>query len=102
MSEVLETIMLICFGISWPISIMKLIKVKQASGKSKFFLGLIFFGYLAGIANKFLYDTTHSPIVWLYVLNACMVFVDLLLTIRYASPAAPETEVVFLETPEGD
>ena len=102
MSEILEAVMLICFGISWPISIIKLLKVKQSSGKSEFFLGLILLGYLAGIANKFLYDTTHSPIVWLYIVNAVMVFIDLLLTIRYASATVKEGEIVFLKESSDD
>ncbi|HAM16074.1 MAG TPA: hypothetical protein DCP91_09515 [Eggerthellaceae bacterium] len=53
MSAILEAIMLICFGLSWPINAMKAWKSKTAVGTSWMFLALITFGYLAGIAAKF-------------------------------------------------
>ena len=52
--EILETIMLICFGISWPLSVVKNIKAKTAKSMSLPFILLIMFGYIAGIASKFI------------------------------------------------
>lgn len=54
MSEILEIIMLISFGFSWPINLYKNIKSKSTKSISIWFYTLIFFGYVAGIASKFL------------------------------------------------
>ena len=53
MAAVLEAIMLVCFGLSWPINAMKAWKSRTAVGTSWMFLALITFGYVAGIAAKF-------------------------------------------------
>ena len=53
MASVLEAIMLVCFGLSWPINAMKAWKSGTAVGTSWMFLGLITLGYVAGIAAKF-------------------------------------------------
>lgn len=52
MSPILETIMLICFGISWPLNLVKAYKAGTAKGTSLAFILLIITGYLAGIAAK--------------------------------------------------
>jgi hypothetical protein len=52
-ASVLEAIMPVCFGLSWPINAMKAWKSKTAVGTSWMFLGLITLGYVAGIAAKF-------------------------------------------------
>lgn len=53
MAEVLEAIMLVCFGLSWPINAHKAFKARTAAGTSVLFLGLITLGYFAGIGAKF-------------------------------------------------
>ena len=53
MAAVLEAIMLVCFDLSWPINAMKAWKSRTAVGTSWMFLALITFGYVAGIAAKF-------------------------------------------------
>lgn len=53
MASVLEAIMLVCFGLSWPINAVNAWKAKTAAGTSWMFLALITFGYIAGIAAKF-------------------------------------------------
>ena len=53
MAEILETIMLVCFGLSWPINLVKNIRAKTAASTSLKFLILITVGYVAGIAAKF-------------------------------------------------
>lgn len=53
MASVLEAIMLVCFGLSWPINAIKAYKAQTAAGTSWAFLALITFGYVAGIAAKF-------------------------------------------------
>ena len=37
MSDLLEALMIICFGLSWPISIRKSYTARTAKGKSLFF-----------------------------------------------------------------
>ena len=54
MSEILEIIMILSFGASWPLNVIKSYKARTAKGKSLAFLCLIFFGYIAGIASKFM------------------------------------------------
>ena len=53
MSEILEIVMLVAFGISWPISLIKNIKSKSTKGVSLVFYLLVLFGYVAGIISKF-------------------------------------------------
>ncbi len=76
-----EAIMIILFGLSWPASIYKSITVKKVTGKSHLFLWLVFFGYVSGIAHKIVYSLDW--VLTFYVINACMVFVDILLYYRY-------------------
>ena len=52
MGSILETVMLICFGFSWPLNVIKAYKAKTAKGTSLPFILLIITGYIAGIAAK--------------------------------------------------
>ncbi len=56
MSEFLEIGMIILFGASWPMSVVRSWKARTAKGKSPMFLLLIFIGYIAGIFSKFTND----------------------------------------------
>ena len=76
-----EGIMLICFGVSWPISIVKSIRVKRVEGKSPLFMGVICLGYASGIVHKILYSLDW--IILLYGLNMVMILVDLFLYAHY-------------------
>lgn len=71
-AEILETIMLICFGLSWPMSVIKNIRAKSAKNMSLQFILLICFGYVAGILAKII---THnlSYVLVVYVLNLVIV-----------------------------
>ena len=53
MSEILEIVMLVAFGVSWPISLIKNIKSRSTKGVSILFYFLILVGYIAGIISKF-------------------------------------------------
>ena len=53
-AEILETIMILAFGLSWPLSIYKSVKSRTAKGKSLQFEFFIWLGYIAGIAIKFI------------------------------------------------
>jgi hypothetical protein len=91
MGQVLEGAMLICFGISWPASILKTWRAKTVAGKSLLFLSLIFSGYLAGIGAKLFRaldgGTWPELVTVLYVINACLVGTDILLYLKYSRAA---------------
>ena len=81
MSVHLEAAMVIMFGISWPLSIIKSIKAKTAKGKSLLFLMFIEIGYLCGIASKLLHGEIKYNF-WFYILNAVMVLTDIIIYFR--------------------
>lgn len=75
--EICETIMLICFGLSWPISLIKNIKSKTAKTMNVQFTLLIIVGYLAGIAAKFI-GGQFNFVLAMYLLNLVIVFCNLI------------------------
>ena len=79
--SIFEIIMLICFGISWPISIFKALRTKTVAGKSPLFMIIVMAGYASGIFHKLFYS--YNWVIVLYVLNFVMVGVDLVLYLRY-------------------
>ncbi len=81
MGELLEALMVISFGISWPTSIVKSYTARTAKGKSLIFLCFILFGYACGIAAKIVTGSITYVFVF-YILNFVMVFCDLLLYFR--------------------
>lgn len=80
MAGVTEAIMLICFGVSWPISAYKSWKTRQTGGKSLLFLILIDLGYVVGLVGKILFHPDYVIIV--YCVNLFFVTADLLLYFR--------------------
>ena len=52
MGEIFELIMVICFGLSWPLSVYKSAKSRTAKGKSLFFEVFIWTGYVSAIIGK--------------------------------------------------
>ena len=86
MPELLEIVMLLCFGASWPINAVKSYKARTAKGKSIFFLLLIELGYIAGITAKLINPTFDYAAKWyvlfFYVLNFLMVGMDVAIYFR--------------------
>ena len=88
MAEILEIIMIVSFGASWPLNVIKSYKARTTKGKSLAFLLLIFFGYIAGIAAKLTNEVYMASfaekwyVLFFYVLNFIMVGVDLCLYYR--------------------
>ncbi len=78
MVTVLESVMLICFGISWPVSVYKSWTSKSTKGKSLVFILAIIVGYVAGITGKILGGQLNYVLA-LYILNLTFVSVDLAL-----------------------
>lgn len=88
MAEFFEVIMIVSFGASWPMNVMKSWRTRTAKGKSLAFLCLILFGYVAGIVGKFIDPVYMASIgekwyvLLFYFLNFIMVFTDLMLYFR--------------------
>lgn len=88
MAEILEIIMILSFGASWPLNVIKSYKARTAKGKSLGFLLLIFFGYVAGILSKFLNPqymaafSTKWYVLIFYFINIFMVSIDIILYFR--------------------
>jgi len=76
--QIFEIIMLICFGMSWPISVYKSIRSKSTKGKSVVFIIAIITGYISGIIGKIL-NHQLSYVVVLYIINLIVVSIDLAL-----------------------
>lgn len=81
MAELLEAGMVICFGISWPMSILKSYRARTSKGKSIVFLSFILTGYICGIAGKLLTGNITYVFAF-YILNLVMVSCDCLLYFR--------------------
>lgn len=81
MPELLETIMMILFGLSWPMNIIRSVRSRTAKGKSIWFLFFIILGYLAGIAAKIVAGNI-TYVLFFYVLNILMVSTDVILYFR--------------------
>jgi len=74
--QIFEIIMLICFGISWPISVYKSIRSRSTKGKSAIFMLAIIIGYISGIIGKIV-NGQLSYVVAFYCLNLAVVSIDL-------------------------
>lgn len=77
-SEVFEALMVIAFGVSWPISIIKSIRSKSTKGKSPVFLAIIILGYICGIISKIVGHKITYVFVF-YWINLVMVSCDLVI-----------------------
>lgn len=81
MNKIFEILMLLLFGISWPVSIIKTVKVKKTGSKSIVFLTFIMAGYLCGIVNKIINGADY--VIIFYSLNFVMVGIDAALYLKY-------------------
>ena len=88
LAELLEITMIVSFGASWPLNVMKSYKARTTKGKSLGFLCLIFFGYIAGITSKLINEAYMAAfaekwyVLFFYVLNFLMVGTDLIIYFR--------------------
>jgi len=86
--EILEIIMIVCFGVSWPFNVVRSYKSRTAKGKSLVFLLCIIIGYIAGIASKLFNEAYMNSfaekwyVLVFYFINLVMVLADLALYIR--------------------
>lgn len=81
MPQLFEAGMMICFGISWPLSIIKTIKTKNPKGKSFAFTALVITGYLSGVVYKLIGNVDW--VIAFYLLNTVNATIDLTLCLYY-------------------
>jgi hypothetical protein len=72
-----EITMLACFGLSWPLSVMKSLKTRSTAGKSILFMTAILIGYIAGILHKIFFSPDF--VILIYIFNLIMVSIDVTL-----------------------
>ena len=78
--SIFEAIMLLCFGAAWPLSIYRSWRSRSTAGKSLSFLIVVLIGYVSGTTHKILFSMDY--IIYLYIANAIMVFIDIMLYLR--------------------
>ena len=81
LAEIFETMMILCFGISWPLSIVRSYRSRSTKGKSLLFMCFIAFGYVCGIISKCM-THTYNLAFWFYFPNVIMVCTDIGLFFR--------------------
>ena len=90
--SIFEVIMLICFGISWPVSIAKTLRTRVVAGKSPLFMAVVCLGYVSGVIHKALFS--FDWVIALYAMNMVLVAVDLSLYFLYVpKPGVPAAEL---------
>ena len=50
--SILEVLMIVCFGVAWPINLYNSFKSKSTKGKNLLFMSFIVLAYVFGILNK--------------------------------------------------
>ena len=85
--SIFEFGMLVCFGICWPVSVYTSVKTKRTEGKSLLFMVLVLLGYISGVTHKIIYS--RDFVIVLYIANLVLVFVDILLYLKYSRRIAP-------------
>lgn len=81
--EICEILMLVCFGVSWPINAVKAYRAGTSKGTSFPFLCLIIVGYLCGITAKLCNPNGfHWYVMLFYLLNLLSVSVTVVIYFR--------------------
>jgi len=84
MGSILETVMLVCFGFSWPLNVIKAYRAKTAKGTSLPFILLIIAGYIAGISAKLITGQINYVLI-AYILNLAIVSLNVVVYFRNVS-----------------
>lgn len=89
MINLLEAVMIFCWGLSWPISIHKSYTSRTTKGKSIVFEIFILIGYICGIIRKSLQIKMGLSMDWIfilgfvfYIINMTAVIIDMCLWVR--------------------
>lgn len=89
LTDLFEALTILCFGLSWPISIRKSYISRTAKGKSLFFEIFLLVGYAFGIVRKIIQVTQMGSSGFLfylsfffYVMNFIEISIDVALYFR--------------------
>jgi len=86
MQTLLESTMLLCFGVAWPLANLRMMRSKQTEGKGMAFTLIILIGYVVGAAAKWVSADAGQAtpgVFWLYTINAGSVMMNLALQWYY-------------------
>ena len=91
-ARIMEMLMVVCFGVSWPLNIAKAWKARTAKGTSVLFYFFIWIGYVFAIIGKFILIAYYAPQHWyvtvkwyvmfFYIVNTLMVTCGILIYYR--------------------
>ena len=81
MGAIFETVMLVCFGLSWPINVVKAYKTQTTKGTSLPFIFLIIAGYVAGIVAKIITEQMNYVLI-VYAINLLIVMMNVIVYAR--------------------
>ena len=96
MSAIFETVMLVCFGFSWPLNVLKAYRARTAKGMSLPFILLIIAGHVAGISAKLLTHQLNYVLI-AYFLNLAIVLLNVLVFVRNVSLDKQRTAPVLVK-----
>jgi hypothetical protein len=86
-AQSLEALMLLCFGLAWPVNSLGMLRRRRPEGKGLAFTAIIWSGYVAGASAKLLLaahaGSSLPPVFWLYVLNGITVGVNAALYLHF-------------------
>jgi len=80
LQTLLESTMLVCFGLAWPLANLRMLRRRRPEGKGLMFTLIILLGYAAGALAKVpaLSGAAELPgIFWLYTFNGLSVACNL-------------------------
>ena len=80
-ASIFETLMIVSFGISWPVNVSKAIRSRSTKGKSIMFDYFILAGYICGLISKFMTHTFNLAF-YFYFPNIIMVITDIVVYYR--------------------
>lgn len=87
LAQGLEALMLLCFGLAWPLNTLGMLRRRRPEGKGLTFTAIIWCGYLCGAGAKLLLGFAAGPVLapvfWLYVLNALTVGLNALVYLHF-------------------
>ncbi len=82
MGQILEAVMILCFGLAWPVSVYKSYTSASTRGKSLMFLVIALVAYTAGFLHVIIDYPGLSYLTLLYIANGLMISADIALFFR--------------------
>lgn len=81
LAHLFEAGMLVCFGFSWPINVVKAYKARTAKSTSLAFICLIITGYVAGVTAKMI-NHQYNYVLAVYFMNLAIVLANVAVYFR--------------------